>query len=275
MKFVRNYHILLRITILFLALFLFMGCSDDGIQVMPKTQPARLIKVTSDNHFQDTRDQHFPNGEGDEIVAFQDWVELVFDKAVSQVIIDVDSVLGYATPNGIPPTTIWIVKVGDLDLPSLPFFRTPKKNVPFTVIYEDKTGFHQETFEVALGNYHPGPEPPHIDSSDPYNDEIDVNANRLNRKGIWFRFDKRMDITRSQIEVYRGERKLNWPLYWTERGEKAVLLPESENDWLLPGHHYEIHLVDFYDLGGNRGEWLEDGPIVIRFQTASAEPDGD
>ena len=271
MQFVRNYHILLQITTLSLTLFLFMGCSDDGIPiVMPEIQPARLMKVTSDNHFQDTRDLHFPNGKGDEVLAAQDWVELVFDKAVSQVIIGVDSVLGYLTPNGIPPTTIWMIRVRDLNLPSLPYFRTPKKNVPFTVIYEDNTGFHQETFEVALGNYEPGPSAPIILSGDPQIDEINVDANRLNRKGIWFRFDLLMDVIRSQIEVYRGQRKLNWTLYWTEQGKMAILLPDSDDDWLSPAHEYEIHL-DFYSLAGIRGKWLEDGPIVIRFQTASEE----
>ena len=270
MQLVGKRHILLRIAMLFLALFLFKGCSDDGIQVMPEIQPARLMKVTSDNHFQDTRDQHFPNGKGDEVLAAQDWVELVFDKSVSQLIIDVDGILGYATPNGIPPTTIWMLKVGDLDLPSLPYFRIPKKNVAFTVIYEDKTGIHQETFEVALGNYHAAPPPPIIVSGDPHNNEIDVDANRLNRKGIWYRFDIRMDVLRSQIEVYRGQRTLDWKLYWTDQGEVATLLPESEDDWLLPGQEYEVRLIDFYSFGGTRGKGLEDGPIVIKFQTGES-----
>ena len=37
---------------------------------------------------------------------------------------------------------------------------------------------------------------------------------------------------------------------------------------------FRIRLVDFYDFGGNRGKGLQDGSIVIRFQTVSAEPDG-
>lgn len=275
MKCGSNYYMLLRITMPFLALFLYMGCSDDGIQVIPEIQPARLIRVTSYNSFQDITYQHLPKGDADGILSPQDWLELAFDKAVSQAIIDVDSVLGYLTPNGIPPTTIWTIRVRDLDLPSLPYFSDPKKNVPVTVIYEDKNGIHKETFETALGDY-ALVEPPKIMSSDIYNDEIDiVDATRINLKGIRLLFDKPIDITRSQIEVYRGERKLNWTLYWTERGETAILLPESEADWLLPGQHYEIHIVDFYDIGGNRGEGLEDGPLVIRFQTASVEPEPD
>lgn len=260
---------------IFLGLFLLMDCSDEGIQVMPEIQPARLMKVTSDNHFQDTRDQHFPNGKGDEVLAAQDWAELVFDKAVSQVIIDVDNVLGYATPNGIPPTTIWIVKVGELNLPSLPFFRTPKKNVPFTVIYEDKTGFHKETFEVALGNYHPGPSPPQLVSSNVRHNQVDANAEQLNQAGIQFDFYAKLDALRSQIEVYSGQKRLNWRISWIYKGglTTATLFPASEDDQLLPGHEYEIHLVDFYSFWGQRGEGLEDGPLVIRFQTASVEPE--
>ncbi len=264
MKFARFFELLLKITMPCCVLFLFLSCSDEGIQVMPEIQPARLMKVTSDNHYQDTRDWHFPDGKGDEVLALQDWAELVFDKAVSQVIIDVDNVLGYARPNGIPPTTIWIVKVGELNLPSLPYFRTPKKNVPFTVIYEDKTGLHQETFKVALGNYELGPEPPTIDSSNVSNNQIDADANQLNQEGIRISFSNRIDPHRTRIEVYSGRWKLNWKVYWTDRIETAILLPESKGARLLPGREYEIHLLALYSAGGTK----RDAPLVITFQTA-------
>ena len=269
MTFVRNYHSLLRITMPFVAWFLSMGCSDDGIQVMPETQPARLIRVTARNSFQGTTFQHFPNENDDGILSPQDWVELVFDKSVSQLIIDVDGILGYATPNGIPPTTIWQLKVGDLGLPSLPYLSNPKKNVPFTVIYEDKTGIHQETFEVALGDYEPGPDPPRIDSSNVWNNQVDADANQLNRDGIKITFSVRMDPFRTLIEVYTGQVQLDWKIYWTDRIKTVILLPENHNDLLLTGQQYEVHFVALYSAGGVRDGAVGDRPIVLSFKTAS------
>ena len=73
---------------------------------------------------------------------------------------------------------------------------------------------------------------------------------------------------RTKIEIYSGEQRLNWSIDWTESQITVTLMPESEADWLLPGQEYEIHLVDFYSSAGTRGEGLEEGPIVIRFQTA-------
>ena len=277
MKCGSNYYMLLRITMPFLALFLYMGCSDDGIQVIPEIQPARLIRVTSYNSFQDITYQHLPKGAADGILSPQDWLELVFDKSVSQAIIDVDSVLGYLTPNGIPPTTTWTIRVRDLDLPSLPYFSDPKKNVPVTVIYEDKNGIHKETFETALGDYEPGPEPPQIVSANVRNDQDDTNAEQLNQEGIKFEFYAKLDVLRSQIEVYSGQKRLNWRISWIYKGglTTATLFPDSDDDRFLPGREYEIHVVDFYSFWGTRGEGLEDGPLVIRFQTASVEPQPD
>ena len=263
MQLARNYDTLLKGPMLFGCLFLLMGCSADPGE---EPQPAQLIKVTSYNHFHDITYQHLPKGDADGILAVQDLIELVFDKAVLEAIIEIDNVLGNAKPNGVPPTTIWMLESRQLDVWSPGF--TPERNVPFTVIYEDKTGLYKETLEVTLGSYHISSYPPAIESSNIWVGQVDADANALNREGIKISFDKAIDVLRSQIEVYRGQRKLNWKLYWTDKNETAILLPESEDDWLLPGHEYEVHLIDFYDIVGRRGEGLEDGPLVIRFQTA-------
>ena len=265
MKFTRHYAILLKSFMPFCGLCLLIGCSEEMGE--EDIASPHLIRVTSYNDFQDTTHHHSLNADEKWKIELQDLVELVFSRAVTQVIIEADNMLGNARPNGVPPTTIWRIQVAELGLWSPPGF-IPERDVLFTVIYEHKTGFYKETFDITLGISHP-PEPPRIDSSNVSNNQIDADANQLNQEGIKIWFSKDIDTPHAEINVYSGQKKLNWEIHWTGHN-LAILRPKCPpGDQLLPGHEYEIHLVDFYDGAGNRGKGLEEGPIVIRFQTAS------
>ncbi|MDE0184135.1 MAG: hypothetical protein OXP71_01625 [Candidatus Poribacteria bacterium] len=220
------------------------------------------------NSFQDTSHHHSLNSDEKWKIELQDVIELVFSRAVTQVIIEADNMLGNARPNGVPPTTIWRIQVAELGLWPLTGF-IPERDVLFTVIYERKTNLYKETFDITLGGNSHASEPPKIDSLNVWNHQIDADANQLNHKGIRISFDTETDPHRTRIEVYSGRWKLNWKMYWTDRIKTAILLPESKNARLLPEHEYEIHLVDFYDSAGTRGKGLKQGSIVICFQTAS------
>ena len=130
---------------------------------------------------------------------------------------------------------------------------------------------------MTLGAYSVDVFPLEIVSVNVANNQIDADANRLNQEGIRITFNAEMDTSShlTKIEVYSGQMMLNWKIDWIEGGFTAVLSPESEDDQLLPSQDYEVHLVDFFSFTGQRGKGLEDGPIVIRFQTASVEPEPD
>ena len=256
---------------LFCVLCLLIGCSAEEIQ------PAQLIKASSfDTEGDSPAIDLLPlNGRG--ILARDSIMELVFDKPVLEVRIN------YST-KGKPilglPATVWKLEANQLEgVWSPQIGLNPEKDVTLTIIYEDETGIYKKTLDVTLGSFHTGfpPDvfPPAFDSSNVRNNQVDADANQLNREGIKITFSTAMDPHRTLIEVYTGQVQLNWKMYWTDRIETVILLPESEGDRLLPGQQYEIHLVDFYSSGGIRDEGLEDGPIVIRFQTASVEPDGE
>ena len=273
MKLESFYDALSKCLILFCGLCLIMSCSADE-----ELQPAQLIKVTSYNHFRDITYQHLPKGDADVILAVHDLIELVFDKPVLKVSINYSA---KAQPDEMPPTTIWKMESNRLeDVWNLQIGWNPVRDVTLMVIYEDETGIHKDTLDVTLGAYSIDVFPPFITFSNPWHNEVNADAVRLNREGIKIGFDKEMDNrpSRTQIEVYNDQEMLNWSIdCWTlpnddEYGVHMVtLLPESEGDRLLPGQQYEVHLVDFYDYKGTRGEGLEDGPIVIKFQTASEE----
>ena len=269
MQLARIYDILLKGSLVFVGLILLIGCSADSDE---EPQPAQLIRVTSYNSFRDITVQHLPKGDADGILAFQDWIELVFDKAVLEVIIEVDNVFGKAKPNGMPPTTIWQLKGQQLDVWSPGF--TPERNASFTIIYQDKTGLYKETLDVTLGSYHVSSYPPVIESSTVFDNQVDVDFNQLNREGIKIGFDKIMDTYRTQIEIYSAQGILDWEIdCWQDKNMTVILLPENKDDWLLPEHNYEIHLVA-YDISG-QGIGTEESPVVISFQTASVEPEPD
>lgn len=265
MKFVRNYHILLRSTTLLLPLLLFMDCSsEEGDEL----QPARLIKAHV--YDRDTLDS-YPLLSGSGILGWPAVIELVFDKPVLHVSINTVN----AQPDEGTPATVWQLEVTRNVWDNLKIGLNLEKNVvTLTITYEDETGVQKKTLDAKLGVYHP-PVSLEIDSASVWNNQVDADANRLNREGIMITFSADMDTRpdRTKIEVYSGQTMLNWGIDWTEGDITAVLLPESEDDRLLPGHEYEIHLVDFYSFWGQRGEGLEDGPLVIRFQTASVEPE--
>ena len=272
MKFASFYNILLKSTCFLCGLLLLIGCSADE-----ELQPARLIEARG--YDKDTPLDSFPLPvDGGGIIGTSTIIELVFDKPVLEVSINYSA---KAQADEIP-TKVWKLESNRLeDVWNLQIGFNPERDVTLTIIYEDDIGVHKETLHVTLGAYHIDVFPPAIVSGDPQIDEINVDANRLNREGITFSFDTRMDTQRTQIEVYSGQVMLDWRIRcWTVYDDNrrdahtVVLLPESEDDWLLPGQEYEIHL-DFYSFGGIRGKGLGGGPIVLSFQTASAKSDGE
>lgn len=250
----------MKVLILFCGLCLLISCSSEE-----EMQPAQLIEASSSD-VDALAIYPLPlNGRG--ILARDSIMEFVFDKPVLEVSIN------YSTkgkPDGGLPATVWELEANQLEVWSIQIGLNPAKDVTLTIIYEDETGIHKETLDVTLDSFYtefpPDAFPPGIDRSDVRNNQVDVDANRLNQEGIRIRFSDEMDVCRTKIEVYSGEVFLNWRIDWIENNYTAILRPESEDDWLLPGQEYEIHLVDYYDYKGNRGDII---PVVIRFQTAS------
>lgn len=270
MKVASFYNILLKSTCFLCGLLLLIGCLADSNE---EPQPAKLIKVTSYDAEGDSSEVDlFPlNGRG--ILGRDSIIELVFDKPVLEVVINYAA---KAQSDDVPPATVWKLEGNQLEeVWNLQIGFNPERGVTLTIIYEDETGIHKDTLDVTLGAYSIDVFPPMIISANIGHKQVDADVNRLNQEGIVITFSDEMDVCRTQIEIFSGQMMLNWRIDWIEGNSTAILLPESPDDWLLPGHEYEIHLVDFYDNGGNRGEGLEDGPIVIRFQTAGAEPDGE
>ena len=246
----------------FCVLCLLFGCSTDNEDI----QPAQLIKASSTDGEGDRLEVDPLPLNGGGILSVSSIIELVFDKPVLEVSINYSA---KAQPYDLPPATVWKLEANQLDVwDYLEVGFNPERDVTLTIIYEDETGIHKDTLHVTLGGYHIDVFPPVIDSSNVRHNQINVDANQLNREGIRITFSDWMNPRRTKIEIYSGQVILNWKLYWTDRTKTVILLPESEFDWLLPEHEYEIHLVDFYDYRGTRGKRLEDGPIVIRFQTA-------
>lgn len=268
MKFVQFQVVFLQYTVL-CVLCLLIGCSDN-----PKNeheiQPAQLIKASSfDAEGDSLESDPLPlNGRG--TLGVGSVIELVFDKPVLAVSINFST---KAKPDDVPPATVWTLAGNRLDVWNyLQIGYNPERDVSLEIIYEDETGIHKNTLNVTLGGYHIDVFPPVIDDTNVWNNQVNVDATRLNREGIKFSFDTEMDVHRTKIEVYNDQAMLDWTVdCWKDRNKTVILLPESEDDWLLPGREYEIHLVDFYDFAGTRGDGLEDGPIVISFQTASEE----
>jgi len=262
MKLARIYNLLLKSTMLFCGLCLLISCSSEE-----EIQPAQLIKASSSDAESDSLEvDPLPlNGRG--IISVSSIIELVFDKPVLEVSINYST---KGTPNGVLPATVWKLEGNQLDVwDYLEVGFNPERDVTLTIIYEDETGIHKDTLDVTLGGYHIDVFPPVIDSSTVRHNQIDADANQLNRDGIRITFSDWMNPRRTEIEIYSGQVILNWKLYWTDRTKTVILLPESEFDWLLPAHEYEIHLVDFYDYRGTRGRGLEEKPLVIRFETAN------
>ncbi len=264
MKLARFYDALTRGSMLFCGLCLLIGCSADE-----ELQPAQLIEARG--YDEDTPQSSFPLPG---VIGTTTTIELVFDKPVLEVSINYSA---KAQPDEMPPTTIWKLESNHLeDVWNLQIGWNPERDVTLMVIYEDEAGIHKDTLDVTLGAYSLDVFPPLIVFLDPWSGEVDVDANRLNQEGIKIGFDKEMDNRpyRTKIEVYSGQEMLDWSIYrWTLDDDNGavhtvILMPESEDDWLLPGQDYEVHVVDFYDYKGTRGERLEEKPLVIRFQTA-------
>ena len=265
MKFASFYNILLKSTCFLWGLLLLIGCSADE-----EPQPARLIEARG--YDKDTPLDSFPLPG---IIGTSTTIELVFDKPVLEVSINYSA---KAQADEIP-TTFWKLEGDQLEeVWNLQIGFNPERDVTLTIIYEDETGIHKDTLDVTLGAYSIDVFPPLITFLDPWNNEVNADADRLNHEGIKIGFDKEMDNrpSRTKIEVYSGQEMLNWSINcWTLPDDDrygvhmVTLLPKSEDDWLLPKHEYEVHLIEFYDAVGARG----DGPLVIRFQTASVEPD--
>ena len=260
MQLARIYNLLLRATMLFCVLCLLIGCSADE-----EIQPARLMVANSYyiQSLQELNVRPLPlNGRG--IISHSETIGLVFDKPVRQVSInDVDT-----RPNQKPTATVWLLENRRLEVWDNQDGFNPEKDVTLRIVYEDETGVHRDTLDVTLGAYHISSPLPVIDSASVWN-QTDADADQLNREGIRLVFNTSIDIQRSPIEVYSGQMRLNWIIDWSHNQDIATLLPASEDDRLLPGHEYEIHLLDLYDIGGDRGRGFEEGPMVIRFQTAS------
>ena len=241
-----------------------MSCSTDE-----ELQPARLIETRG--YYKDTPQDSFPLPG---IIGTGSIIELVFDKPVLEVGINYSV---KAQPDEMPPTTIWKLEGYRLDVWDHQIGWNPERDVTLTIIYEDEIGIHKDTLDVTLGAYSLDVFPPTISFADPSPIDANVDANRLNREGIKIGFDTEMDNRpyRTKIEVYSGQKMLNWSIYrWTLDDDNGaahtvILMPESEDDWLLPGQDYEVHVVVFFDYKGTRGEGLEEKPLVIRFQTAS------
>ena len=265
MEFTRHYAILLKSFMSFYGLCLLIGCSADK-----EIQSARLMEANAYYYLRELNVRPLPlNGRG--IISLDDTIELVFDKPVRQVSInDVDT-----RPNQVPTATVWLLETRRLEVWDRQEGWNPEKDVTLRIVYVDETGVHSDTLDVTLGAYDIYSPPPEIDGASVGNNQTDADADQLNREGIWIGFNAPMDTQRTQIEVYSGQMRLNWRIDWIMDNYTAILSPEIEDDRLLPGHEYEIHLVDFYDIGGDRGKGLEDGPIVIKFQTARAEPDSE
>ena len=261
MKFTRHYAILLKSFMLFCGLCLLIGCPADE-----EIQPARLIEASAYYYrgLQELEVRPLPLN-GREIISVLDTIELVFDKPVRQVSInDVD-----ARPNQKPTATIWLLETNRLEVWDSQDGFNPEKDVTLRIVYEDEPGDqHGDTLDVTLEASHVSSPPPELDSASVWN-QTDADADQLNREGIRLVFNTSIDIQRSQIEVYSGQMRLNWIIDWASDQYIATLLPASEDDWLLPGHEYEIHLLDLYNIGGDRGRGLEEGSMVIRFQTAN------
>ena len=261
MKLARNYDMLLNSVMLCAVLCLLMSCSVDE-----EIQSARLMEANA-YHIRSLRELNVRplplNGRG--IISHSETIGLVFDKPVRQVSInDVDT-----RPNQEPKATIWLLETNRLEVWDNQEGFNPEKDVTLRIVYEDETGVHRDTLDVTLGAYHISSSPPTIQDANIRHKQTDADADQLNREGIRLVFSNAIDIQRSRIEVYSGQMRLNWIIDWSYEQDIATLLPASEDDRLLPGHEYEIHLVDLYDIGGDRGRGLEDGPIVIRFQTMS------
>lgn len=259
MRLARIYGILLIILMLFGGLCLLIGCSADET-----IQSAQLVEASTYYYLQRLNTKPLPlNGRG--IISLDDTIELVFDKPVRQVSINTID----ARPNQVPTATVWLLQTKRLKVWDREIGWNPEKDATLTINYEDETGVHKYTLKVTLGAYSVDVFPLEIVSVNVANNQIDADANRLNQQGIRITFSEEMEISRTQIEVYRGRVMLNWKIDWIEDDHTAILLPEGEGDWLLPGHEYQVHVIDFYNFAGRRGKGLEDGPIVIRFQTAN------
>ena len=270
MKFTRHYAILLKSFMPFCGLCLLMSCSAEE-----EMQLARLIEAHA--YDKDSLKSFALPLNGGGILPRDAIIELVFDKPVLQVSINYS---GRAQPDEMSPATVWRLESNRLkDVWDLQIGWNPAKNVALTIIYEDEIGIHKDTLDVTSVEYHIDVFPPEVSHANISNNQVDVDADRLNQEGIQISFDMLMDTrpSRTKIKVYSGPVMLDWRIdCWTLHGadyrygvHTVTLLPQSKDDWLLPGHEYEIHLIDFYDYPGNRGGGLEDGPIVINFQTAS------
>ncbi|MDE0184817.1 MAG: hypothetical protein OXP71_05105 [Candidatus Poribacteria bacterium] len=274
MKLARNHFVLLRCTVLFCGLCLLICCSADD-----EIQPAQIIEASSYHYFQKLNTKPLPlNGRGE--ISLSDTIELVFDKPVRQVSINTID----ARPNQEPTATVWLLEIKPLEVwaremgPHLKL----EKDVTLTIHYEDETGVHIDTLDVTIVVYAEPASPPVISFADPLNNEINVDANRLNQVGIQIGFNKQMDTQRTRIVVYnrfpnpvafeRGQRILHWNIDWVydamTNETKATLLPKSEDDRLLRGNEYEVRLLAFYDMSGH-GRGPEEGPLVIQFRTMS------
>lgn len=276
---------LLSSMILCCGLLLFMCCSDEGDRMPPvnddeEIQPARLIKARYYNRKQDSLDIYpLPlNGRG--VLAPDSIIELVFDKSVLLVSINYAA---RAQPDKGPPATVWKLETDRLKEVWYHLVGwNPGKDVTLTIVYEDDIGIHKEALDVTLGDYRARPLPPMIDTANIRNNQVDVDANRLNREGIKITFTKQMDAQRTRIVVYhrfpnpisveRGQKILHWTTDWTfdarTNMSMATLLPKSEDDRLLPGKEYEVRLLALYDTAGNR-RGPEESPLIIQFRTAS------
>ena len=199
---------------LFCVLCLLIACSADE-----QIQSARLMDASAYycRNIQELIVSPLPlNGRG--IIAHSDTIALVFDKPVRQVSInDVD-----ARPNQVPTATVWLFEIKPLEVWAREMGANPEKDVTLTITYEDDTGIHKDTLDVTLRVYAEPVSPLVISFADPSNNEINVDANRLNREGIKIGFDKQMDTQRTRIVVYnrfpnpvafeRGQRILHWEI---------------------------------------------------------------
>ena len=261
MKFLRNYHILLRSTMLFCGLCLLIGCStnptdDENKEIIP----AELIRARAYDRNTGHSSSLPLNRRG--VLWYFMMIELLFDKPVHQVRINSVN----AESDGLPPAFVWTLDTAQLDVWKRQIGWNPSRNVTLVIDYEDENGVHTETIDVRIGAYSIEKPPPEIKSVDPET-RIDLDANKLNREGIKIGFDKTMDTQRTRIVVfaYNGQVILNWEINWTEDYRTAILLPKSKDDWFLPGHEYEVYLIEFYSSGGARGNV----PVAIRFRMAS------
>lgn len=261
MKVTRFDSMLLKGLMLVCGLCLLMACStaptDDETE---EIIPAELIRARAYDRNTGHSSSLPLNRRG--VLWYFMMIELLFDKPVHQV--SINSV--NAESDGLSPAFVWTLDTAQLNVWKRQIGWNPSRNVTLVIDYEDENGVHTETIDVRIGAYSIEKPPPEIKSVNPET-RIDLDANKLNREGIKIGFDKTMDTQRTRIVVfaYNGQVILNWEINWTEDNRMAILLPESEDDWFLPGHEYEIYLVEFYSSGGARGNV----PVVIKFRMAS------